>query len=68
MRKGQIQLLERAQKISLNQEQLQMLQREDLKLETITDILRIFEVIHDLPADKAYEYVRHGGFSGRQGL
>ena len=63
MRKGQIQLLERAQKISLNQEQLQMLQREDLKLETIAEILRIFEAIHDFPADKAYEYVRHGGHS-----
>ena len=63
MRKCQIKLLERAQKISLNQEQLQMLQREDLKLETIADILRIFEAIHDFPADKAYEYVRHGGHS-----
>ncbi|MBQ9303101.1 PcfJ domain-containing protein [Butyrivibrio sp.] len=63
MRKGQMQLLERAQKISLNPEQLQMLSREDLKLETIADILRIFEAIHDFPADKAYEYVRHGGHS-----
>ncbi|MBP3784403.1 MAG: hypothetical protein J6I68_14250 [Butyrivibrio sp.] len=60
MRKGQIQLLERAKKIKLNKDQHTMLSREDLSLNTLLEILRVFESINDFPADKAYEYVRLG--------
>lgn len=60
MRKGQIQLLKRAEKYNLNTEQLELLSREDLPLSFLKKVIIIFERICDYPADKAYEYVSNG--------
>ena len=60
MRKGQIQLLKRAEKYNLNTEQLELFSREDLPLSFLKKVIVIFEKIYDYPADKAYEYVLNG--------